>query len=243
MVHRSQMLQEFLTATQEAISARTGTNTSAAIAVQRISAPMDISGSASDSIKPRTLPACSFLDPAIAGAKQGPTDIARVASAINGLAPELCWRLKTSGDPVFANGHANADILGSVPEALEQRDDVRIGLSLMAPGITYPDHSHPPRRKCTLHFRAVSGGTRLVHGTNRAWAEYSTIPEALPTRCVQVANHSWRSGVCRLIEAIGFKFHNHRHDWYSPQNRGLQRKPTLACPATTMVTARFRMSA
>jgi hypothetical protein len=42
------------------------------------------------------------------------------------------------------NGHANADILGSVPEALEQRGDVRIGLSLMAPGITYPDHSHPP---------------------------------------------------------------------------------------------------
>jgi hypothetical protein len=67
-----------------------------------------------------------------------------VASAIKGLAPELCWRLKASGDPVFANGYANADILGSVPEALEQRDDVRIGLSLMAPGITYPDHSHPP---------------------------------------------------------------------------------------------------
>ena len=67
-----------------------------------------------------------------------------MASAIKGLAPELCWRLKVSGDPVFANGHANADILGSVPEALEQRDDVRIGLSLMAPGITYPDHSHPP---------------------------------------------------------------------------------------------------
>ena len=241
MVHRSQILQEFLTATQEAISARTG-NTSAAIAMERVSASMDISGSASDFIKPRTLPACSFLDPAIAGAKHGPTDIARVASAIKGLAPELCWRLKASGDPVFANGHANADILGSVPEALEQRDDVRIGLSLMAPELLIRI-TLILRRKCTLHFRAVSGGTRLVHGTNRAWAEYFTIPEALPTRCVQVANHSWRSGVYRLIEAIGFKFRNHRHDWYSPQNRGLQRKPTLACPATTMMTARFRMSA
>src|SRR5262245_1309804 len=122
VVHRSQILQEFLTATQEAISARTGTNTSAANAMERVSASMDISGSASDSIKPRTLPACAFLDAAIAGAKHGPTDIARVASAIKGLAPELCWRLKASGDPVFANGHANANILGSVPEALEQRD-------------------------------------------------------------------------------------------------------------------------
>jgi hypothetical protein len=105
---------------------------------------MDISGSVSDSIKPRTLPTCSFLDPAIAGAKHEPPHIARVAIAIKGLAPALCWRLKASGDPVFANGYANADILGSVPEALEQRDDVRIGLSLMALGITYPDHAHPP---------------------------------------------------------------------------------------------------
>jgi len=203
---------------------------------------MDISGSASNSIKPRTLPTCSFLDPAIAGAKHGPTDIARVASAIKGLAPELCWRLKASGDPVFANGYANADILGSVPEALEQRDDVRIGLSLMAPGITYPDHSHPPEE---VYLALSRGFWRHEAG---AWHEPGlggifTIPEALPTRCVQVANHSWRSGVCQLIEAIGFKFRNHRHDWYSPQNRGLQRKPTLACPATTMMTARFRMSA
>ena len=144
MVHRSQKLQEFLTATQEAIAARTGTNTAAATAMERVSASMDVSASASDFAKPRTLPACAYLDPAIAGAMHGPTDIARVASAIKGLAPELCWRFKASADPVFANGHANADILGSVPEALEQRDDVRIGLSLMAPGITYPDHSHPP---------------------------------------------------------------------------------------------------
>jgi hypothetical protein len=147
---------------------------------------MDISGSASDSIKPRTLPTCSFLDPAIAGAKHGPTDMARVASAIKGLAPELCWRLKASGDPVFANGYSNADILGSVPEALEQRDDVRIGLSLMAPGITYPDHSHPPEEVYLAHSR---GFWRHEAG---AWHEpglggifYN--PEALPTRCVQVA--------------------------------------------------------
>ena len=124
MVHRSQKLQEFLTATQEAITARTGTDTPAATAMQRISASINVSASASDFTKPRTLPACAYLDPAIAGAMHGPTDIARVASAINGLAPELYWRFKASDDPVFANGHANADILGSVPEALERRDDV-----------------------------------------------------------------------------------------------------------------------
>jgi hypothetical protein len=144
MVHRSQRLQEFLTATQEAIAARTGTNAPAATAMQRVSASMDVPAPASDFAKPRTLPACAYLDPAIAGAMHGPAAIARVASAIKGLAPKLCWRFKASNDPVFSNGHANADILGSAPEALEHRDDVWIGLSLMAPGITYPDHSHPP---------------------------------------------------------------------------------------------------
>jgi len=52
--------------------------------------------------------------------------------------------LKQSDDPVFTGGHANVDIVGPAAEALEQRDDVRIGMSLMAPGITYPDHRHPP---------------------------------------------------------------------------------------------------
>jgi hypothetical protein len=144
MVHRSQKLQEFLTATQEAITARAGTNTPAATAMQRVSASMGVAGSASDFTKPRKLPACAYLDPTIAGATHGPADIGRVAKAIKDLAPELCWRSKASDDRVFTNGHANADILGSGPEALERRHDVWIGLSLMAPGITYPDHSHPP---------------------------------------------------------------------------------------------------
>ena len=144
MVPRSHKLQEFLTATQEAIAARAGTNQAAATAMRRVKTSIDVPAPASDFARPRTLPACAYLDPAIAGAMHGPADIARVASAIKDLAPELCWRFKASDDPLFANGHANADILGSVPEALEQRDDVWIGLSLMAPGITYPDHSHPP---------------------------------------------------------------------------------------------------
>ena len=112
MVHRSQKLQEFLTATREAIAARTGANAPAATAMQRVSASMDVPASASDFAKPRTLPACAHFDPAIVGAMHGPGDIARVASAIKGLAPELCWKFKASDDPVFANGHANADILG-----------------------------------------------------------------------------------------------------------------------------------
>lgn len=144
MADRSQGLQELLTAIQDAIAARAGTNTPAAVAMQRVDASLTLPARAGNCPQPRTFPACSHLDAAIMTAKQGAADIARVAGAVKVLAPELCWRLKPSEDPLFANGHANADILGSSPEALEVRPDVRIGLSLMAPGVTYPDHSHPP---------------------------------------------------------------------------------------------------
>ena len=39
-------------------------------------------------------------------------------------------------------GHANAQVIG--PAGLGHSERVRIGASLVAPGITYPDHRHPP---------------------------------------------------------------------------------------------------
>jgi quercetin dioxygenase-like cupin family protein len=98
----------------------------------------------SSSPRPLTLPACEHLSRAISIAQTGPEDLGRLAGSIATLAPTLAWRLKPSDDAVFNNGHANVDLVGPAPEALERRDDVRIGMSLMAPGITYPDHHHPP---------------------------------------------------------------------------------------------------
>ena len=144
MAHRLLNLQEFLTATRAAIAARAGGETPAGIAMMRVGASFEAPAPAADRPIPRALPACAHLDTAIASAMQGPADIARVARAIKAIAPDLSWRSKPSDDPVFAAGHANADIMGATPEALERRDDVRVGLSLMAPAITYPDHSHPP---------------------------------------------------------------------------------------------------
>lgn len=144
MVHRSPQLHEFLTATREAFAARTGSDTPSAAAMKRVSASIDTVAPSSRFPNPRKLPACAHLDAALAGAMQGPADIARVARAIDALVPELSWRRKSNDDPAFANGHANTDILGSAPEAIEQRHDVWIGLSLLAPEVTYPDHSHPP---------------------------------------------------------------------------------------------------
>ena len=42
----------------------------------------------------------------------------------------------------FLKGHANATIVGA--DGVEVRHDVRVGVSLMAPHLQYPDHRHPP---------------------------------------------------------------------------------------------------
>jgi Dimethlysulfonioproprionate lyase len=86
------------------------------------------------------LPVCRYLEPALAAGER--RDLAAALARLRG---DLVWQRRASADPadgVFWEGHANAMILG--PGGLEERDDVMLGATLMAPGVTYPQHSHPP---------------------------------------------------------------------------------------------------
>ena len=42
----------------------------------------------------------------------------------------------------FMNGHANAEIIG--PKGLHISEDIKVGVTLMRPHLTYPDHHHSP---------------------------------------------------------------------------------------------------
>jgi len=44
--------------------------------------------------------------------------------------------------PAFMEGHANAEIIG--PRGLVIREDVAVGVTIMRPRLTYPDHHHSP---------------------------------------------------------------------------------------------------
>lgn len=83
------------------------------------------------------------LDHAIAGACAVAGPSGPVAIAFRNFARELHWEGRKV-DPELADlaGIANAMIAG--PGGLEERDDVMVGVSLMAPDIRYPDHRHPP---------------------------------------------------------------------------------------------------
>lgn len=95
--------------------------------------------------EPSRLPVCRHLETAFATACEGLGPPAHAARALRSIEPMFTWWMRPGADavgPIFANGHANATVVG--PTGLVQRGDVQIGVSLLAPGIQYPDHQHLP---------------------------------------------------------------------------------------------------
>ncbi len=85
------------------------------------------------------------LDAAYSAMAAAASPLPELAAAFSALEGRLRWSRRKNADPrdqPFFDGHANATLIG--PGGLEQRDDVWVGATVMAPGVTYPDHSHPP---------------------------------------------------------------------------------------------------
>lgn len=94
-------------------------------------------------VRPVTLPVCDWIDAALEMAEGGPRQA--LADAFAGLVDRLDWGRRGSARPEdreFWAGHANAMICG--PGGLEEREDLWIGATVMAPGVAYGDHDHPP---------------------------------------------------------------------------------------------------
>ena len=142
--NRPESLARVLDAARDFLVGRTEPSTPAADAAARIFGALESSTGAiepADALRP---PACSHLAPALAAAPASP-GIASLAEAFALLAPELGWRRRSGAEAhgrTFFEGHANADLVG--PIGLEQRSDVLVGASLVAPGVRYIDHRHPP---------------------------------------------------------------------------------------------------
>lgn len=86
------------------------------------------------------LAVCDWLAPALADAARGRR--AGLAAAFARIERQLRWTRRASGDAAFLDGHANAVILG--PGGVEARDDLWVGVTVMAPGVRYVDHDHAP---------------------------------------------------------------------------------------------------
>lgn len=142
MTARQPELQLFLDTLEAALAERVTRTSPAGGAASRIFAALARPGQPSGRA-PVRFPVCAHLPAALAEAAKAPPAVARHAAALAALAPDLVWRRRPeTEDARFTEGHANATIVG--PSGIEERQDVLVGISLMAPDVVYPDHRHPP---------------------------------------------------------------------------------------------------
>lgn len=111
------------------------------------------------------LPVCSFLEDALS-LQTGHSSLDRLIDRFQAIEPLLEWRRRPTYDKLtasenFVDGHANAMILG--PSGIEERRDVWLGVTLLAPNVRYPDHDHTPEEV----YLVLSDGEFLQDG--RGW--------------------------------------------------------------------------
>ncbi|WP_242216807.1 dimethylsulfonioproprionate lyase family protein [Shinella zoogloeoides] len=117
----------------------------AKVSVSRIFAALD--GGVGDLKGDKSkLPVCSYLDDALR-VRLPQRSLGALMDAFAELEPELGWRRRASYDLAtasdnFHDGHGNCMIVG--PGGYENRSDLGLGVSLLAPRVRYPDHDHPP---------------------------------------------------------------------------------------------------
>jgi len=137
-----QALDHFLSLAGAAVAGRA--SGPARDAGQRVAALLAAPPEPAASPAPARQPACAHLPAALAATP------APLAEAFRALEPHLGWR--TRDLPGLDGRYAGAPVLG--PQGLEQRGGLVAGISLVAPGATYPDHDHPPEEI----YLALSGG-------------------------------------------------------------------------------------
>lgn len=131
---RSAALAEFLAEAQAALGRTNGPAAKVSAEVVARWSSLGVTGAA-----PQRLEVCDYITAALS------QNHSRLAARFAALEGELRWTRRITADPAdstFWNGHANAIVLG--PGGLEERSDVLVGATVMAPGTLYPDHSHPP---------------------------------------------------------------------------------------------------
>jgi quercetin dioxygenase-like cupin family protein len=145
MTHRDSKLQLFYDLTEMAILGHGEASETIVSAAKPIFEALRKGAGGQGNFAPERLPVCDALESALHLASTGPAPIPELAAALKDLSPHLQWKRRNSSSPdgtSFHDGHANAFVAG--PGGLEERGDVWVGISLLAPQVRYPDHRHHP---------------------------------------------------------------------------------------------------
>jgi quercetin dioxygenase-like cupin family protein len=143
MAARDPALQRFLDLTEQAIVVKAPVASTISRAATKIFGALREHCEAGWVLEHDSAPVLAQLPGALA--LSSTTATAPLAAAFAVIEPRLQWYRRESPDQAdleFQIGHANACVIGA--RGIERRDDVLIGVTLMAPHIRYPDHDHPP---------------------------------------------------------------------------------------------------
>lgn len=166
MTTRDPALQVFLSSVRDALAARS-LGIEGSVAIDRIYGALASPGS-SGSGRTQRLPVCSdCLPEALTTARRHSPIIARIVDSFADIEPALFWAPRSASGPYasvnWPEGHANAMVVG--PGGLESRNELQIGVSILAPQVRYPDHNHGPEEV----YLVLSPG-RFQHGKS-GWFE------------------------------------------------------------------------
>lgn len=142
---RSAEFQRFLSSAEAAIRHAADGDTCIGEAAGRIFSALRTPAAQGAPVAAARVPVCHHLPAALERARSLAGHVADLANAFAAIEPQLRWKTRPGAEAhgeQFFSHHANANIVGA--EGIETREDVWIGVSLMAPGTRYPDHRHPP---------------------------------------------------------------------------------------------------
>ena len=190
MIERPKALINFIEAARKAF----GEHATDSRSRTSVAAIFDAIDSRQGDIVPQrfTLPVCHYLAGAAKGVRE-PQTVADLVDAFVALEPELSWRRRPTYDAStasdnFHDGHGNCTVLG--PVGFERRNDVTVGVSLLAPDVRYPDHDHPPEE---TYLVASDGSFRQAEGnwfTPGVGGSFYNVP---------MIKHAMRSGKAPLL--------------------------------------------
>lgn len=111
----------------------------------------------------KRLPVCEPWLDEVLSRRTGGTSLDMLIERFQAIEPLLEWKWRSVYDDTasesFLTGHGNAMIVG--PGGLEDRRDLWLGATLMAPNVRYPDHDHAPEET----YLVLSEG-EFQHGTS-----------------------------------------------------------------------------
>lgn len=126
------------------IRSRMGNDPARDAAHRRIFGDMALEAPQASHERPQRQPACRHLAACFADLEKLGGNLGKLAVALREIEPNLRWNNQSERrkSAVLAENYADSFIVG--PRGFVQSSAIEIGVSVMAPHTTYPDHRHPP---------------------------------------------------------------------------------------------------